>query len=221
MLDTKNWTGTVELRGGELRQNGYRATSIDTVLDQASAVAALLEPQHRHLAAGWICLIGQPDIAGRFNSGVRIESAETFISALRSLPTVLDIVAVDVIAQYLKELLTGDRSPGLLTTKELEEASGGGASQSIQRRRGGVREGVAAGSHSFREARPQVPRRRKKRTGLAGAVVRLSLLVIGIVTLLNILDGVRNLRSRARCRVPYRRYCPTGADPVLRTAKVF
>jgi hypothetical protein len=193
VLDTKNWTGTVELRGGELRQNGHRAARIDTVLDQANAVAALLEPQHRHLAAGWICLIGQPDVAGRSKSGVRIEGAETFIPALRSLPTVLDIVAVDVIAQYLKKLLAGDQSPGLWTTRKLEEA-GNGASQTLQRRRVGVREHVATRQNPLRPPvySGRAQRRRKKRPGPAGVVIRLSLIVIGIMTWLNIMDGLAN-----------------------------
>ncbi|MBM7782181.1 nuclease-related domain-containing protein [Arthrobacter tumbae] len=203
VLDTKNWTGTVELRRGELHQNGHRARRIDTVLDQASAVAALLEPQHRHLAAGWICLIGQPGVAGRSNSGVRVEGAETFIPALRSLPTVLDIVAIDAIALHLRGLLAGDRSPGLWTTRELEESSDA-ASHSFQRRRGGVRDRVAMAPPSSRqrESRQSSQRRRKKRSGLAGAVIKLSLLVIGIMTLLNILDGVAERSQPAPAPIP-------------------
>lgn len=192
VLDTKNWTGAVELRGGELRQNGHRAGRIDTVLDQASAVAALVDPEHRRLVSGWICLIGQPDVAGRSNSGVRIEGADTLIPALRALPTVVDIVAIEVLAQRLRESLAGDRSPGLWTTRELEEA-GGGASRTLQRRRAGVSGAGAAGRPTARTG--SAPARRgqrsaRKRTGLAGAVIKLSLLVIGLMTMLNILDGL-------------------------------
>lgn len=174
VLDTKNWTGAVELRGGELRQNGHRAGRIDTVLDQASAVAALVDPEHRRLVSGWICLIGQPDVAGRSNSGVRIEGADTLIPALRALPTVVDIVAIEVLAQQLRESLAGDRSPGLWTTRELEEA-GGGASRTLQRRRAGVSGAGAAGRPTARTG--SAPARRgqrsaRKRTGLAGAVIK-------------------------------------------------
>lgn len=212
VLDTKNWTGTVELRGGELRQNGYRAAGIDSVLDQASAVSALLEPQHRHLTAGWICLVGQPDLAGRSNSGVRIEGADTLIPALRSLPTVLDVVAIDVVARHLEELLAGDQSPGLWTTRQLEEADGG-VSRTLQRRRVGARAGVAGGPAQTGSAGSgRSPKRRKrKRPGVAGAVIKLSLLVIGIMTLLNIMDGVTERSDPAPAPIPTSAVLPDGS----------
>ncbi|MFJ6280212.1 nuclease-related domain-containing protein [Arthrobacter subterraneus] len=200
VLDTKNWTGTVELRGGELRQNGYRTARIDSVLDQASAVSALLEPQHRHLTAGWICLVGQADLAGRTNSGVRIEGAGTLIPALRSLPTVLDIVAIDVVARHLEDLLAGDQSPGLWTTRQLEEADGG-ASRTLQRRRAGARSGLSGVPPQTRSGRSP-KRRARKRPGVAGAVIKLSLLVIGIMTLLNIMDGVAESSRPAPAPIP-------------------
>lgn len=235
VLDTKNWTGTVELSGGELRQNGHRAGRIDTVLDQASAVAALLEPQHRHFASGWICLIGQADLAGRSNSGVRIEGADTFVPALRALPTVLNIVAVEQIAQHLKNLLAGETSPGLWTTRELENVDDG-AAHALQRRRSGSRDRRATRSSSTASGaspslvspspvRPPAPRpatrrtaprrgdqrRRKKRTGIAGAVIKLSLLVIGFMTLLNILDGAAERSHRIPAPIPTTVTVPEGS----------
>lgn len=222
VLDTKNWTGTVELCGGELRRNGHRAGRIDSVLDQASAVAALLEPKHRQFASGWICLIGQADVAGRSNSGVRIEGGDTLVRALRSLPTVLDIVAVDAIAYYLRGLLSAEGSPGLWTTRELEQAEGG-AAHALQRRRAGVRDQVVTrpSPAPTSASRRGGQRRRKQRQGLAGAVIKLSLLVIGLMTLLNILDGAAERPQPIPAPIPATTLTvPDGAEPAVWTTAV-
>lgn len=73
VVDAKNWNGEVTLSGGTLRQNGYaRHHSVAGVGQQAAAVAAVLEPGHRRLVQGWICLVGQPELSGTASGGTRI-----------------------------------------------------------------------------------------------------------------------------------------------------
>lgn len=207
VIDTKNWSGDVELRDGELRRNGYRANRINSVLDQAGAVAALLEPQHRHLATGWICLVGQPELAGHSSSGIRIEGTETLLAALRSMPTVLAKETVEVVEQYLAQLLAGDRSPGLWTTRDLEDSTNG-ASQVPHSRRASANNIARANRPARVTARRSTPvrpvtrRQRKKQMGIAGTVIRLSLLVIGLMTLLNVFTGLSERQEQLPAEIP-------------------
>jgi hypothetical protein len=120
VVDAKNWTGNVHLRNGILKQNGYsREREVSGVVEQGAAVAALLEPQHRRHAQGWLCMVGQLAMQGTTTSGARVEGLDTLPDAVRSLPSVLDSGTVEVIYDYLKQLLGGSTSPSLLTTKHL------------------------------------------------------------------------------------------------------
>ncbi|WP_228387027.1 NERD domain-containing protein, partial [Ornithinicoccus halotolerans] len=59
VIDTKNWTGTVTVRGGTLWQNGRRRThSVAGLVRAVAAVAAVLEPAHRASLRGVLCLVG-------------------------------------------------------------------------------------------------------------------------------------------------------------------
>ncbi|MFE4541440.1 nuclease-related domain-containing protein [Arthrobacter sp. NPDC056727] len=119
VIDAKSWSGNVQMRNGVLRQNGYsREREVSAVADQAAAVAALLEPQHRRLVQAWVCMVDQPEMDERSTSGVRIQGLATLSRSVEALPTVLDGATVQAIHNYLLGLLSGPTSPPLLTTKD-------------------------------------------------------------------------------------------------------
>lgn len=126
VVDAKNWTGNVHLHNGLLKQNGYsREREVSGVVEQCAAVAALLEPQHRRLAQGWLCMVQQPTMRGIAASGARIEGLDNLRDAIGSLPAVLAPETVEAIHDYLKQMLAKDTSPALLTTKNLPDATPG------------------------------------------------------------------------------------------------
>jgi len=60
VIDTKNRSGRVVFADGTLQQNGYkRDRETAAAATATAAVAALLEPRHRLLAHGVICLAGE------------------------------------------------------------------------------------------------------------------------------------------------------------------
>lgn len=122
VVDAKNWTGDVQIRGDVLRQNGFsREREVGGVLQQCAAVAALLEPQHRRYVQAWLCMVGQPSLQG-VSCGARIQGLDTVTQAVLGLPAVLDAATVQVIHNYLDGLLSGSKSPQLLTTQNFAAA---------------------------------------------------------------------------------------------------
>lgn len=179
IVDAKNWSGDVRLRDGVLRQNGYsREQEASGVLRQSAALAALLEPGHRRLVQGWICLVGQPEFHGATSTGVRVEGLNSLRSAVAGLPAVLDPALVPAVHMYLRELLGGSTSPQLLTTAQLEPNNAPAAS---------LQQWRARATPPAREApsRSRKPRGRSKRLSCWGVLLRMALLLVGISMLLN------------------------------------
>ena len=113
VVDAKNWTGQIEVRGGVLYQGSHsREKETTGALEQSAALTVLLEPRHRHTVQAWLCMVGQPEMRARSASGVRIQGLNTLTDAVAALPHVLDPVTVQAIHVYLKQLLTGPLSPG-------------------------------------------------------------------------------------------------------------
>lgn len=183
VVDAKNWSGDVQLRNGVLRQNGYsREQEVSAVLQQGSAVSAILEPDHRRLVQGWICLVGQPHLRGTTSSGVRIEGLETLRGSVAELPSVLDPALVPTIHGYLQGLLGGTTSPRLLTTAQFQDD---GAAASLQQWR-------TRGPAAPRSVAPRKnPRRRSKKPGCLGALLQLTLLLVGLSVILSFLGNSR------------------------------
>lgn len=184
VIDAKNWTGNVRIHHGELRQNGYRRNSaVDSVSEQAAALAVLLEPQHRQLVSGWLCLVAQPELRGAVH-GVRVEGLNSIAEAIRALPPVLDPATVKAMRGYLEELLGGSHSPGIWTTAQLAGKQGDAASSGRSSRR------AASRNPRSRGHRTSTRRQTRKHLGVGGAVLRLSLIAIVIVVLLNIYQSL-------------------------------
>jgi len=117
VVDAKNWTGRVELRNGRLTQNGYsRVRETTGVLEQGAAVAAVLEPRHRRLVQGWICLVNHPELRTESADGVRIVGLESLQVAVSNLPPILEPAEIDLVFHQLQQLLSGPTSPALLNT---------------------------------------------------------------------------------------------------------
>jgi len=188
IVDAKHWSGEVRLWEGNLRQNGYsREPEIAGVLQQSAALAALLEPDHRRLVQGWICLVGQPELRGTTSSGIIIEGLNTLSPAIATLPAVLDPALVPTIHGYLQQLLGGTTSPRLLTTAEFTAGQfepGDAPSASLRQWR--TRPAPAA-----KVARKRAPRGRSKRPSCVGALLQFGLILVGVAILINFLSGYR------------------------------
>ncbi|NOJ60030.1 nuclease-related domain-containing protein [Arthrobacter sp. 260] len=199
IIDAKNWSGEVQLRRGELTQNGaVRSKESASALDQAGAIAALLEPQHRQLVQTWLCLVGQPDLKVVTASGVRVEGLNTIEASVRALPKVLEPEFVTAIHHYLRQLLGGEKSPMLLTTAGL--GSEDGAASMLQHRRLASgrtrsqlpdRSATSAGADRPRNTRPprRKPQRSKKKPGCLSVSVQLAGLGLVLVFLVNVIGG--------------------------------
>lgn len=185
IVDAKHWSGEVRLWEGNLRQNGYsRDPEIEGVLQQASAVAALLEPNHRRLVQGWICLVGQPELRGTTTSRIRIEGLNTLTRAIASLPAVLDPALVPTIHGHLQQLLGGTTSPRLLTTAQFTAGQiqrGDAASETLRQWR----------SRPAPAAKSRRTRGRKKRPSCVLALVQIVFLIVVASMLINVFSSYR------------------------------
>lgn len=209
VIDSKNWSGRVEVCGGVLRQNGHgRDRECEGVASATGAVAAFLEPQHRALATAVLCLVAHPTPPQQPRA-CRVVGLEQLVTTLTAGPARIAPGDVPRIAAYLRALLDGSRSPEQKTT-----AVFGGlgvapaeASATVRRR-----------SHRPRRrppvrrvaARPVQPRGRARAAGggVAAGVVKLALiaalaLYVGPKALQAIADSMTSPLSTPSVVVPH------------------
>ena len=123
VVDSKNWSGHVEVRNGILRANGYaKSRECEAVATEVAAVAAFLEPQHRSLASGVLCLVKQ-DVAATRAEGITVVGRSTVAQFCISRPTVLGLPEVAAIAGHLRRVLAGPTSPAQLTAGQVLRAA--------------------------------------------------------------------------------------------------
>ncbi len=199
VIDAKNWSGEVRLRHGELYQNGYtRKRETASALEQCAAVSALLEPQHRSMAQGWICLVGQPDVISSTSTGVTVVGIDGLVGAVLALPAVLEQPFVTAIHDHLQGLLTGSTSPAVATTALLDRAKA--ESSVLAARRTAAAQSVPAGrpraTPRVRAARRPTRRSRKNQPSFLGSIWRLVLLALvlwwGAGVLQNVTESLSN-----------------------------
>ena len=116
VVDAKNWSGHVEVRGGVLRCANYaKHDVVEAAKGAVAGVAALLEPAHRRLVVPVLCFV-QQDLAPVLASGVWVMGRDRLAAWLTALPAVLDPNEVYAIWAYLGRTLDGATSPALMTT---------------------------------------------------------------------------------------------------------
>ncbi len=109
VIDAKNWSGTVTVRDGVLRQNGYqRRRESDGVAEAAAAITTLLAPQHRTATRAVLCLASQEQGVESV-PGVDVVGRWQLPDHLLAMPVRLTVFEVAEIASFLRNQL--DRSP--------------------------------------------------------------------------------------------------------------
>jgi hypothetical protein len=221
IVDAKHWSGEVRLWEGNLKQNGYtREPEIAGVLQQSASLAAFLEPDHRPLVQGWICLVGQPELRGSTSSGIRLEGLNTLSRSVAALPAVLDPVLVPTIHNYLQQLLGGTTSPRLLTTAQFASGHferGDAAATSLQQRRSRPVPAAAAAKQQRKSGG------RSKRPSCLGAFLQFLFLMIVAVVLITIVSSYRpTVPASPAPRLPFPRLCRRVSGSVAhRAARVY
>lgn len=105
VIDAKKWSGTVAVRDGVLRQNGYqRGRETEGVAQAAAAVTALLAPEHRTSTRAVLCLASQ-DQDVQSVTGVDVVGRWQLPELLLGLSPRLGVYDVADIARHLHEQL--------------------------------------------------------------------------------------------------------------------
>jgi len=142
IIDAKNWSGTVAVQDGVLRQNGYRRErAVDGVAQASAAVTALLAPQHRTASRAVLCLAAQDQDREVVTSGsVDILGRWQLPEFLLTLPPRLSAYDTADIARHLtRELDSRTRQPTSRTASPRAPRVRTRATRSRPRRRRGLR----------------------------------------------------------------------------------
>jgi hypothetical protein len=122
VIDSKNWSGDVVVRQGVLRQNGSRRSgACEGAAVATGAVAAFLEAQHRSLVRAVVCLVDQPTPHEQ-PAQARVLGLDRLEEYLTSGTPQLSAGDVGRISEYLRQLLSGPKSPAMKTTAALASA---------------------------------------------------------------------------------------------------
>lgn len=89
VIDAKNWSGSLQIRNGVLRQNGYRRDAVvDSAREAAVAVASLAGPLTESTVTPILCFTGEAAVEGT-QSGVILCSASNLVKMLLERPVAL------------------------------------------------------------------------------------------------------------------------------------
>ena len=217
VIDTKNWSGRVDVKDGVLRQNGFRRDRECTAAVEASAaVAAWMEPRHRSLVYPLLCLVGQSTPTAQ-PAALGVVGIDALQPTLRSWPARLSHEDVEAIATYLERLLDDTRSPAQPSANALE----GVAAPQVREDSHAVRQAVARARATTSPGGPTATRRglqvsstraRRSRSGsslrrdVARVAVVVVALLIGVHWLPNLAAGVGEQVQRS---VPQQTVTPT------------
>lgn len=185
VIDAKNWTGSVTLEGGTLRQNGYRRErEVEGAATAAGAVAALFQPQHRSGVRAAICLAGQEQAATACSPGVVVVGRLQLPALLMSLPVRFSPYDVADIGRYLAQKLGGPTTPSRERPMPTTTAR-----QSPRPRRGktGSRPPAISVTPPRSSGRPGA--RRRARPNLWWELARAVVVIVAALVLLNMVSG--------------------------------
>jgi hypothetical protein len=122
VIDTRDWTGQIDVRAGVLHQNGAsRARECELAEASAAAVTAWLEPGQRTAVMPLVCLVGQPTPTQQ-PSITAVYGVEEVAATLRALPGRLRTGEVWAVADLLRRTLADGSIPVQLTTASLATA---------------------------------------------------------------------------------------------------
>lgn len=117
VIDSKNWTGSIAVVDGVLRQNGRRReTTAAAVEEAAQAVRQLLPALPSVPVQGVLCFVRDEDVTGRAG-GALLGSTANVAVLLQTRPAVLDQAAREALVGQLVQSLT--RSPASPATGDL------------------------------------------------------------------------------------------------------
>lgn len=185
VIDAKNWTGSVTLEGGTLRQNGYRRErEVEGAATAAAAVAALFQPQHRSGVRAAICLTGQDQAPTACGPGVVVVGRLQLPALLMSLPVRFSPYDVADIGRYLGQKLA---APTIPARAHPTPSATAGRPPRPRRGRSGSR------PLDVLVTPPRSPGRRgpgrRSRLSLWGELFRAVLLIVAALVLLNMVSG--------------------------------
>lgn len=90
VIDSKNWSGRVEVRDKVLRQNGYqRETTVASAAEAAIAVSLVIPDLSQRLAVPVLCFVREAPLSG-WARDVMVCSTSNIADMLTSRPPVLD-----------------------------------------------------------------------------------------------------------------------------------
>ena len=109
VIDSKNWTGTVEVKDEVLRQNGYqRESSVASAAEAAIAVSLVTPDLPSTLAVPVLCFVRDEPITG-WARDVMVCSTANVVDMLLSRPPVMDAATRQRVAVGLDVSLTAAR----------------------------------------------------------------------------------------------------------------
>ncbi|MEZ0578152.1 nuclease-related domain-containing protein [Nocardioides sp. MH1] len=106
VIDSKNWTGTVAVVAGVLRQNGHRRErEALAVADAATAVARLVPWVRPEDVQPVLCFVGAPVVGDVYAHGVTLCNVDALAERLAMRPHVLDAPTREEVARQLGQRL--------------------------------------------------------------------------------------------------------------------
>ena len=111
VIDAKNWSGSVQVRDGVLRQNGYRRDSaVESAVAAAQAISALTPSLPRSWVSPMVCFTGEGSIDGSLR-GVTLCSSAKLIDVLLGRPLIVSREWLDYLRFELDMLTRSATGP--------------------------------------------------------------------------------------------------------------
>lgn len=213
VIDSKMWSGRIDVKHGTLRQNGYRRSeALEGATAAAAAVAALLEPQHRLLVSSVICLVDQPTPAHQ-PALVQVISSGELAEHLRQLPSRLAPQDVDRVAGQLRRVLAAVSSPSQVTTSAASRLGGALEGAAARRRPAPRRPSPHPAAPERGGVRPRSGRpsnRRRQESLVVGIAKTAGVLLLALVVLPRMIGGIAELSPNTPTPAPAVTMVPTS-----------
>ena len=102
VIDSKAWSGRVEVRDGVLRQNGYkRESTVSAAAEAAMAVAGQVPGLNPYAVKPVLCFVGEHHLEG-WARDVMLCTPQNLVAMLLSRPTVMDAATVRLTLMHLQ-----------------------------------------------------------------------------------------------------------------------